>query len=396
MREEEEHARRNSPGEIELCPEQPTAQWPKRWEPGRINCLQTRSNTRSSSPRGVPMQEKHDADAVNGETTSSVADPEATVAADTNVEELCSFVAGFLPGVPARDLLAALECKPVAEMRAEWPEIATIAEPWLLTHWASPGASPEERLVYPLLRRKWPAIKAAVESLLETREKNPALSWFQVFDRWFPQAPKGVISLFELPHALWLESIDGATGADAPDAVAFAKDLQALVTAAERVQERWLANESASPSQERFRAQVADRISEIVRIFTGIPQVLGPSAFGPLLSNPLPQVFAEARRRFGNSVSSVASQGRLFVMALKKILPDHPVAIGHRPTTSQRDHRLMLLADAGAQIHEIAKYVSARIGEPFSEGAVHQAIIRARQRVAAASSEGPALPENQE
>ena len=55
------------------------------------------------------MQEKPDADAANGDTTSRVADSKATVASDPNADEFCSFVSGILPGVPARDLLAGNE-----------------------------------------------------------------------------------------------------------------------------------------------------------------------------------------------------------------------------------------------------------------------------------------------
>jgi hypothetical protein len=290
----------------------------------------------------------------------------------------------FLPGVTAAEIESALESKSIEQMESEWTSAAPMLEALIRARWASPGPLPEQRLVFPLLQRKWPAIKAALEGFLAVRRNRPREPWREVAAHWSSTISKEVVSLCELPYALWLESVDGAQNASAPHVLEFAKDLQALLNAADRVQSRWLAADKPGiPDNDAFRADVAKRLSETLEMFTGIPGAVAVQVLGSDVNSPLHGVLVQARQELSDRVKAMASRCTSILSALRGIYPDLPLGVGHRPSTAQRDHRLMLLADAGAQVSEIVKYVNAKLGKEFDDSTVEQAILRARRRAKA-------------
>jgi hypothetical protein len=197
-----------------------------------------------------------------------------------SVDSMSAIITAFLQGkVPIAALLTKLSAFSAEDMRTSWTSLSPIVEAIIRSRWAS-AATPEERVIYSVLWRQWPNIKAAAESLSVARGKHPGLGFIQLLERWlleFPE-PRTIGKLVGLLEAVRLEGHEQATNAAATEAIAFAKDLRALLEAADRIQNRWLtADRRDTPGGSQFRINLTSRFADVLNKFLGKPNAVSPS-----------------------------------------------------------------------------------------------------------------------
>lgn len=263
----------------------------------------------------------------------------------------------------------------------------------LASRCASPTASPDERIVLSVLQRVWPELRLAVDSFLSfaeaarVAEPNPSLGLMRVFLAWALQSSDARIleKLVEFYTEILFASIERARRAASTDVLGFVADLRALLKAARKVQDRWLLPDLRdSPGAAQFLPGIAKELRELVQRIAGEP--FGnrawnkPETAEEPSAGPLGERLEYARRTLEGPIAALSSCCSTVFAGLQKDFPDHPIDTKHRPSTANRDRRILVFWNLGVAVEEIISYEVGMAGGELTNEAVRAAVARARRR----------------
>jgi len=215
-------------------------------------------------------------------------------------------------------------------------------------------------------------------------EPEPKL--LRVFLASMLESPKGRVfeRLCDGCLALVLASRERAQRAAANDVRAFTEDLSTLLKAANRIRDRWLLPDhrnSAGGSQ--FLATMEEGLTGLFTAFTGtavpVDMFKKRRATEEEYAGPLCECLEYARPSLESPLTTLSSCCTVVLDHMKQEFSDQPIAVSHRPSTAQRDRRLLALHTAGATVREIVRYEGEANGNALTEQAVRAALVRARR-----------------